>query len=163
LQAASETLRRDAIRRVFVGRKRRFALRMTPMIDVVFLLLIFFLVAARWRPREDFLPLKLPASTAKFGALGKPEPLTIRISASQDGCEVQVGALEPVQIERRAAGDGLQLLAGRIKECLASQKRFTSDPVEIVCGPAVKWEHLARIYNLLYGSGFSDITFQMTE
>ena len=27
----------------------------------------------------------------------------------------------------------------------------------------VKWEHLTRIYNLLFGIGLTDITFRMTE
>ena len=49
------------------------------------------------------------------------------------------------------------------KQCLLEQKRYASDPVEIVCAAKVKWENLAKIYNVLYGMGLTDITFQMTE
>jgi len=55
---------------------------MAPMIDMVFLLLIFFLVAAKWRPQEDFLPFQLPLAHAQEQRIGKPEPLMIHISAT---------------------------------------------------------------------------------
>jgi hypothetical protein len=51
----------------------------------------------------------------------------------------------------------------KMNECMLAQKRFAGDPVEIICGPDVKWEHLARIYNLFFGAGLTDITFRMTE
>jgi biopolymer transport protein ExbD len=31
-----------------------FTLRMAPLIEIIFLLLIFFLVTANWRPKESF-------------------------------------------------------------------------------------------------------------
>jgi biopolymer transport protein ExbD len=74
---------------------------MAPMIDMIFLLLIFFLVAAKWRPQEDFLPLQLPAAQARPSALGKPEPLILHIFATKTGCKVQIGQLQTVGIENQ--------------------------------------------------------------
>ena len=49
------------------------------------------------------------------------------------------------------------------RQCLLEQKRYATDPVEIICAAKVKWGDLAKINNVLYGMGLTDITFQMTE
>ncbi len=153
----------SAIKRIFNNRRRGFSLRMAPMIDVVFLLLIFFLVAAKWRPEENFLPFKLPAAQAQNQAIGKPEPLIIHILATETGCEVQISRFDSVKIEDKEIEMHLAVMLERIRDCLIAQKRFAGDPIEIVCDKEVKWEHLAKIYNLFFGAGLTDITFQMTE
>jgi biopolymer transport protein ExbD len=136
---------------------------MAPMIDMVFLLLIFFLVAAKWRPQEDFLPFQLPLAQAQEQRIGKPEPLIIHISATQTGCQVQIGQSDAVQIENQTIEVNLAALMEKMKSSLLAQKRFATDPIEIICEPEVKWEHLAKIYNMFFGAGLTDITFQMTE
>ena len=136
---------------------------MAPMIDMIFLLLIFFLVASKWRPDENFLPFQLPTAQAQEPNIGKPEPLIIRIWATLDGCQVQVGPPYTVKIENEKIEADLAVLMEKIGEVLLAQKRFASDPIEIVCSPEVKWEHLAKIYNLFFGAGLTDITFRMTE
>ena len=159
----SETVSGDAFRRIFASRRPVFTLRMAPMIDMIFLLLIFFLVAAKWRPPEDFLPFQLPAAQAQDISLAKPEPLEIYISATQSGCQVQIGQFPVVQIEDQAIEADLVTLMEQLRKNLVAQKRFASDPIEIVCQPQVKWQHLAKIYNVFFGAGLTDITFRMTE
>ena len=156
-------MQRDGFNRVFSNRRRPFTLRMAPMIDMVFLLLIFFLVAAKWRPQEDFLPFQLPLAQAHEQRIGKPEPLMIHISATQTGCQVQIGQSDAVQIENQTIEANLAVLMEQIEKCLLAQKRFATDPIEIVCAPEVKWEHLTKIYNTFFGAGLTDITFRMTE
>jgi biopolymer transport protein ExbD len=136
---------------------------MAPMIDMIFLLLIFFLVAAKWRPEENFLPFQLSSAQAQGHRLGKPEPLIIRIWPTGTGCEVRIGQLSTVQIEDETAEANLSTLMEEIEKSLLAQKRYATDPVEIVCAPEVKWEHLAKIYNVFYGAGLTDITFRMTQ
>ncbi len=133
------------------------------MIDMIFLLLIFFLVAAKWRPEENFLPFQLPVAQAQSHRLGKPEPLIIRIFATQTGCCVQIGGLYTIQIENKQIEANLAVLLEKLRDCMLAQKRFANDPVEIICGEKVKWEHLAKIYNIFYGAGLTNITFRMTE
>jgi len=135
------------------------------MIDMIFLLLIFFLVAAKWSPQEDFLPLQLPVASAGTvaGPAIKPEPLIIQITQTNSGCHVQIGSSRAVNIQSQNPEQDLASLMEQTKQCLLEQKRYASDPVEIVCAGKVKWENLARIYNILYGMGLTDITFQMTE
>ncbi len=138
-------------------------LRMAPMIDMIFLLLIFFLVAAKWRPKEDFLPLALTAANAGTHTVGKTEPLIIQILATETGCRVQIGSISTVDIPFDAPEQNLALMMEKIAQCLLEQNRYVRDPVEIICAAEVKWEQLAKIYNVLYGMGLTDITFRMTE
>lgn len=156
-------MQRDVFNEVFSKRRRPFTLRMAPMIDMIFLLLIFFLVAAKWRPQEDFLPFQLPLAQAQEQSIGKPEPLIIHIFATQAGCQIQIGQSGAVQIENQTIEANLAALMEKMEKCLLAQKRFATDPIEIVCEPEVKWEHLAKIYNTFFGAGLTDITFRMTE
>ena len=146
-------------------RKSSIGLRIAPMIDMIFLLLIFFLVAAKWSPQEDFLPLQLPVANAGTVAQNtvKPEPLIIQITPTSTGCRVQIGLSHSVDIPSQNPEQALASLMEQTKLCLSEQKRYASDPVEIICAGKVKWENLAQIYNVLYGMGLTDITFQMTE
>jgi biopolymer transport protein ExbD len=137
--------------------------RMAPMIDMVFLLLIFFLVAAKWRPEENFLPIKLPSAQAGEGVVGRTEPLQIQILPMAGGCRVLVGQTEAVEIGEKDVEANLAELAERVGAILSSQKRYLSDPVEIVCEPAVKSDWWVKIYNVLCGMRLTDITFTMTE
>ncbi len=145
------------------GRAGRFRLHMAPMIDMIFLLLIFFLVAAKWRPQEDFLPFRLPRAEAGIQRIGGAEALAIHIFRTEAGCGVRIGELATVQIDDAAIESGLAELMEKIKGVMVSQKRFVSDPVEIVCDAGVRWEYPAKIYNIFFGAGLSDITFRMTE
>ena len=144
------------------GRRNVFSLRTAPMIDVIFLLLIFFLVSAKWRPLEDFLPFELPVAMAGESYVGRVEPLTIRIVPIQAGCTVQIGRFGTVEINDGTVEKDLAVLMGQIKQCMLAEKRFTSDLVEIVCDERLKWDHLAKIYNVLAGAGLTDIIFPMT-
>ena len=149
--------------RLSASKRKTISLRMAPMIDLVFILLLFFLVATKWRPAEDSLPFKLPAAAASDSQIAKPGPLEIYISDAKDGCKVQIGKLYNLELRNKNLESDLAGLLQKIADCLNAQKRFVSDPIEIVCGPKVKWEHVAKIYNVFYGAGLSDITFMMTE
>ena len=156
------SIQSDFLSKINSRSRRYFTLRMAPLIDVIFLLLIFFLVAAKWRPQEDFLPLQLPAARAQSIRYGKPEPLLIYIFAADIGCNVRIGQLETISIKNQSIEKDLLTLLDKMKSCMLAQNRFVTDPVEIISAADVKWEHLAKIYNLFYGSGLTDITFQMT-
>ncbi len=103
------------------------------------------------------------AAAGTVASMARPEPLVIQIAQSDTACSVQVSNLEPIVISEESLESGLGLFARAIRETLALQKRYADDPIEIICAAEVRWEHLARIYNVLYGMGLTDITFQMTE
>jgi len=156
---------KSILSRAIGSRRPTIGLRIAPMIDLIFLLLIFFILAVRWRPQENFLPLQLPVANAgtAIQPTVKPEPLSIQITPTNAGCRVQIGASYAVNIPSQNPEQGLASLMEQTRQCLLEQKRYATDPVEIICAGKVKWENLARIYNVLYGMGLTDITFQMTE
>lgn len=66
-----------------MGRRQRresIAMDLTPLIDVVFLLLIFFLVTSVFKKDELALLLKLPKTEQGAGSEKKVEQLTIELS-----------------------------------------------------------------------------------
>jgi len=149
---------------LFNSRGNAPVLRMAPMIDMIFLLLIFFLLTARFRPRENFLPMQLEiGSLAMAGRSALVEPLTMYISPAEDGCKVRLGRDLTVSIVGAEPETGLDLMVDKLALCLQQQKRITSDPIEIVCDGTVEWQHLAGIYNVLFGMGITNITFRMTD
>ena len=153
----------NSIRMSRYRRSKGAEINMAPLIDMIFLLLIFFLVTARWRPQEDFLPFQLPAVQATDTRVGLPEPLDVHIFAASSGCRVEVGRAHVVEISDNDIDAGLAVLAEKMESCLEAQRRFADDPIEVAFDGEVRWEHVTRIYNLFFGIGLTDITFRMTE
>ena len=68
----------------------RFQLNMAAMIDVVFLLLIFFMCTSSFRQTEDELPAQLPQTTeATHRASDDFEPVRINVRSVDDGVLVE--------------------------------------------------------------------------
>jgi len=61
------------------GRESSARLPMTPMIDVVFLLLIYFLVTATLTPSESQLSAALQAEQTSSGSLADLQPQVVRV------------------------------------------------------------------------------------
>ena len=156
-------MQREGMRELFQKHRRRVGLRMAPMIDIIFLLLLFFLVAAKWRPQENFLPFQLPTAQAAERNTVKPEPMQIFLFAEDQGFRVKVADSGMVNITDKNMAADLAVLMEEVKKKLTDQKRFATDPIEIICEQDVKWDYLVKTYNLFYGTGLTDITFRMTE
>jgi biopolymer transport protein ExbD len=139
-----------------------FGFRMLPMIDMLFLLLIFFILTMEFRPAESFLPFELPQAAAAVQP-GKAEPLSLTISTGTDGCRLKIGDTPGIAIEAKTIDAGLAAAANRIAAVMQKQKRTAADPVEFVCDRGVEWQYIAKLYNILYGMGIKDITFRMTD
>ena len=65
------------------------ALNLTPLIDVVFLLLIFFLVATQFSQDDQQLPIQLPSAKNALPMTVQPEELVVSIG--QDGTYILRG------------------------------------------------------------------------
>lgn len=59
-------------------------LSLTPLIDVVFLLLIFFLVTSEFEEEERRLDIVLPSATSAVPMVGKPREIVIDIDEQGD-------------------------------------------------------------------------------
>ena len=73
------------------------ALNLTPMIDVVFLLIIFFMVATKFSERERDIELELPEVAAASALTSAPKQRVVAITsegqATLDGTEVSLTEL----------------------------------------------------------------------
>ena len=72
-----------------VPRSRNVSFNMTPMIDVVFLLLIFFLVSSRLSQQEAQMDLPLPI--AESGEESNDEARRLTLNVTADGAMLLVG------------------------------------------------------------------------
>lgn len=78
--------------------RRRRRISLTPMIDVVFLLLVFFMLASRF-DTDGALPLAITGAGAEW--VGPPRlvdvtPTEIRLNGVATGPDALVGALNPL-------------------------------------------------------------------
>lgn len=165
MKKSSENKRlRDTVSGVFKqDRPFDFGFRMLPMIDMLFLLLIFFLLTMQFRPVESYLPFQLPAAGAESPPIGKAEPLSLNLTSRGDGCRIQIGHTKAIAIDANSIDADLTTVANRLAAVLKEQKRTAADPVEFVCDRGVEWQYIAKLYNILYGMGIKDITFRMTD
>lgn len=117
------------------------SLSITPLIDIVFLLLIFFLVSSRFSEEERELDLNLPSVSEALPATAQPLELIINID--QDGRYFIDGAYRQIeqveQILRRAQANNP-----------------TSQTVVIRADKSADWERVAVAIGLCKKVGISD-------
>src|SRR3989339_2196592 len=106
-------------------------LNMTAMIDVVFLLLLFFLISAQWKPPQSYLPLQLPHAQAAEAHIAQPLPLIITVSHQSAGCSVELAG-KSISIETDDDFNGLLEL---ICQALEQQEKFAEEPGEPLFEP----------------------------
>ena len=132
---------------------------MTPMIDVIFLLLTFFVLTAKFQEPEQLLPIVLGQGQAQARHFDS-DPLKIQVKARQTGCLVIVAGQPETILSAENPAEGLLVLTQR------AQSQFESEghrPIELYCDDAVAWDFVVKIYDVLYALGAQDITFRIEE
>jgi biopolymer transport protein ExbD len=108
-------------------------INMTPMIDCVFLLLIFFLVATRFEEMEREMNVVLPQASEAMPLTAKPKELFVNVD--RDGKFIVRGqslaAAELLSTFEQAAADN----PGRQTVIIRADKRCV-------------WEHVVEVMNL---------------
>ena len=137
---------------VFPDRKKSTPeLKMTPMIDVIFLLLIFFVCTANFKPLESVLPtnMSLTGSSAVEVVLPKPENLDVaRIVLTWDGQPAWT-----VEGNRCGSLRDVRSLLNRLREAKPDL------PVIIDSEKNVPMEHVIDVYDAARWTGLSRIQF----
>ena len=159
----SKSIQQQVLKSSNIKKKSISGLRMTAMIDVIFLLLIFFLLTAKFRSPEGFLPVVLPQGEGNSKTKNIIEPMIITIAGTDEGVNISFGSEQGIFIDGQSFEEGLGSVLSSLGDVMEKQKRTVSDPVEIFCDDNVKWDHLVKIYDVLYTMGIKDITFAMTE
>lgn len=138
-------------------------MRMVPMIDVVFLLLVFFLLTANFRPHEGFLPTELPRQIT-HAQLSELEPLQIFLHSQPDGsCRIDIDNASSFIIPPASKGGSFQSLSDNIQKILNDQGRNLEDPVKLVPNRDTKWNHVVKAYDALWQLSLKRIIFTMVE
>ncbi|MDR0704353.1 MAG: biopolymer transporter ExbD [Planctomycetaceae bacterium] len=137
---------------VFSNRKPKTPeLKMTPMIDVIFLLLVFFVCTANFMPLEGILPtnMSLSGNSVVEIVLPKPETLDVaRILLTFDGSPHW-------QVE----GNQCHSLR-EVREILQKLREIRRDiPVIIDSNENVPMEHVIDVYDVCRIAGLSQIQF----
>lgn len=129
----------------------RFELRLAPMIDVVFLLLVFFVCTASFRRSEYLLPAHInPGAGQKLELQHEPVPPDARshvVMLETDDGRVQYRLDDKVVSELRDLTVALRKLA----------EDNTEVPVVLDISPDVPVGDMIRVYDTLRELGFGQI------
>lgn len=119
-------------------RREQLAMDLTPLIDVVFLLLIFFLVTSVFKKDELALLLKLPKSEQGLGSEKKLEQLTIELSNEEIAINGKKSSMED--------------LPGTLKETTKETL------VNLRVDGEVKYQRLVKVLDLLQVNKLENIS-----
>lgn len=132
------------------------SLNLTPMIDVVFLLLFFFMTVTRFSAQEGMLPAKLPAQAAAVAAEIPRTPIRVRLvpdPAAPAACRATIDRFHETPI----ALDLLVPALRQIREGGAGFDRNT--PVHLLAADDVAWDHVVNAYNAALAAEYEKIYF----
>ena len=134
---------------------------MTPLVDVVMVILIFLMLTGSFAVGEHFLQSNLPLSQKGIGEAPKEsvpqdEPLEIRVdSTGEDQWAAQAGGFL-VRNNMSQLEDQLK----RMHKAFRDSGR-TTDKIQVQINPGrgTKYKHLVEIYQAALGAEFSKIGF----
>jgi biopolymer transport protein ExbD len=126
------------------------------MIDIVFLLLFFFLVVSRFQALEGMLPAQLPPQT-KAVSTGIPQtPIRIRFLhqlRTPQQCLVTIDRFNETPFAINLLADEL----AKIRVGVAGFDRNT--PVHLLADDDIPWEHVVNAYNAALAAEYEKIFF----
>jgi len=144
-----------ARRRARRGPGSRMVLNLAPMIDVTFLLLIFFLVTTTFKPAEGILTSRLPKDAGVPSAALPISPVVVRVSQ-----------LDPAGQEYRINIDNytrrpatFDELAGFLLDIQTNPGFDARTPVVILPATDVRWDHVVNCWNAAVRARCENIVF----
>lgn len=128
-------------------------MQMGPMIDMVFLLLVFFMVTARPKREESDISLGLPGALAQAEALDIPDEVRVVIGPR--------GGVSVNELELAPPGDGaLDRLVDMLRRFRAAADAARSDAlVTIDPHDAVVHQRVVDVLNACARAGIDGVTF----
>ncbi|MEL7499390.1 MAG: biopolymer transporter ExbD [Planctomycetota bacterium] len=128
--------------------RQRDGINMTPMIDVVFLLIIFFLVSSHLARQESRMELELPNATSGQEDIDQETP-RITVNVKVDGSMWIAGrTIKPANLKqtfdevRAREGDGVEV---RIRGSRMAPYA-TFEPIMLACTEAGIWNVTYAVY-----------------
>lgn len=151
--------RRTSTRRHSGIRRASMALNFTAMIDVVFLLLLYFMLTADFAKQEDAFALDLPGQGAADVAddpFALPEqPILVSVRSAGDGRTDYALTTDSPLIGEVSDYDSLSAALGSLRgDLLAPDHEMVISPE-----PGTRWEHTLGAYNAVTRAGFERVRF----
>ena len=134
-------------------------LRMTPMIDVIFLLLTFFVLTAKFQDTEQRLPVFV-GKTTPDAAIAVDTPLAIYVQPGSDGYRITAADHPAITMMPQQPQEALLMLARHVQQTLETS---TSGAIEVYYDDDVPWDVVVKVYDVLYALGTDNITFRIDE
>lgn len=137
-------------------------LNVTSMIDVIFLLLTYFMLTAQFRTREESFDIKAPerlerSSVATADPFELPvTPVIFTVSSKGDGRdEFSISADSP------AFGQSIPSYEVLLQRALAARQNLLPPDQKFIIRPAAdaRWEHALGVLNSLKRAGFNNVRF----
>jgi len=129
---------------------------MTPMIDVTFQLLLFFILTCEFRETEGVIPGTLPSKgtiAQQVSNVPMPDPITIKVIPSAD----------PTKASYELSGVGVAISLRELGPLLVERQAKISSkevPVLVFPYPDVPWGFVVQAFNQAKKAGFEKIGFQ---
>lgn len=117
---------------------------LTPLVDIIFLLIIFFLVSSTFEKTEKNLLINLPGTKGKGAQIKKTEQWTVMIKKDQS-----------IQLENKTYT--LAELEGKVKENRIKKKNIN---IILKADEAVPYGKVAKIIGLFKEFGYKKLAFQ---
>lgn len=136
-------------------------LNLTSMIDVIFLLLIYFVISASFTIGEGVLIAKLPAGTGEASDTLEPpkQPLRIILSRATEiaGCRIHIEGAEHINNFTDLAD---MLVRLQYDPDRGRNGIFKPDnPVQIVPEGKVRWQHVVNSFNATLKARYTNVAF----
>ena len=131
--------------------------QIAPMIDVVFVIMLFFMVMAGAVKVEKELNSQLPGNAETSAATEMADEMVIAIS---EAGEVTLND-EPIDSPESHEMPSLKNTLSRLKQ--ASDQSKTPTLVTVVSEPLAKYSRTVDVLNALAVAGISNVTFTVSE
>ncbi len=131
-------------------------LDISSLIDVCFLLLIYFIVTSQIVPQEKDLPMTIPSQQPSDE---KPdiEPMLISVLAAGN---ITVNKSEPMDTSASGKERALPLLSARLNEYSSMAQSSGSTPViQIFASPECPQQQVIDVLNSVRGANINTVTF----
>ncbi len=131
--------------------------QIAPMIDVVFVIMLFFMVMAGAVKVEKELNTQLPGNAETAGPVEMVDEMVIAIS---EAGEVTLND-EPMDTPTSKDMSALKVTLTRLKQ--AGDQSKTPTMVTVVSEPLAKYSRTVDVLNALSVAGISNVTFTISE
>jgi biopolymer transport protein ExbD len=130
--------------------EEKVELMMTPMIDIVFQLLIFFIMTFKIVAPEGDFNIKMPLGKPSQGLppIDQAPPMTVRLKAARNG------QLVDIQFGQRSLGTNFQALREQIRQSLgddAGPAAAANTEVELDCDYQLRYEYVVDAITAVTG------------